>query len=134
MAEHVADAMVHNLKRGTYDPIEYRGHIWAGKLDEVFVEVWRAGDEQPVRKWLISHGRANRLPKTIGLRISDFFPEDEWATSNIPDSNVPFYGGRDVWEFLADAMEWTANMRFIRFVKSLGLPRNSLLVNCYNQY
>ncbi|KAJ8096584.1 hypothetical protein POJ06DRAFT_263929 [Lipomyces tetrasporus] len=73
MAEHGADAMAHNLKRGNYGPIEYRGHIWAGKLDEVFVEVWRAGDEQPVRKW---------------------------ATSNIPDSNVPFYGGSSLWDSL----------------------------------
>ncbi|KAJ8096587.1 hypothetical protein POJ06DRAFT_203775 [Lipomyces tetrasporus] len=124
VADHVADVMVHNLKRGNYGPLEYRGHIWAGKLDEVFVEVWRAGDEQPVRKWLISHGRANRLPKTIGLRISDFFPEDEWATSNIPDSNVHFYGGRNLWGSLAGAMEWTANSRFIRFLKSLDLPKD----------
>ncbi|KAK9242706.1 hypothetical protein V1506DRAFT_568872 [Lipomyces tetrasporus] len=122
MTDHVADVMVHNLKRRTYGPLEYRGHIWAGKLDEVFVEVWRAGDEQPVRKWLISHGRANRIPKTIGLRISDFFPEDEWATSNIPDSNVPFYGGRgNLWDSLAVAMRLTAKRRFIRFLKSLGL-------------
>ncbi|KAK9356258.1 hypothetical protein V1523DRAFT_261946 [Lipomyces doorenjongii] len=124
MGEHAADAMVHNLKRGNYGPIEYRGHIWAGKLDEVFVEVWRAGDGQPVRNWLISHGRRNRLPKTIGLRISDFFPEDEWATSNIPDSNVPFYGGRYLWDSLTLAMGWTAKMRFIEFLKSLGLPKD----------
>ncbi|KAK9490039.1 hypothetical protein V1508DRAFT_406644 [Lipomyces doorenjongii] len=124
MGEHATDAMVHNLKRGNYGPIEYRGHIWAGKLEKVFVEVWRAGDGQPLRNWLISHGRRNRLPKTIGLRISDFFPEDKWATSNIPDSNVPFYGGRYLWDSLTLAMRWTAKMRFIEFFKSLGLPKD----------
>ncbi|KAK9349991.1 hypothetical protein V1523DRAFT_429506 [Lipomyces doorenjongii] len=105
MAKHMVDVMVQNLKRGNYGPIECRGHVWVEKLDEVFVEVWRAGDEQPVRNWFISHGRANRLPKAIGLRISDFIPADEWATSNILDSNVPFYGGRA--RSLAGAMKWT---------------------------
>ncbi|KAK9327016.1 hypothetical protein V1520DRAFT_349974 [Lipomyces starkeyi] len=123
MKQHVVEAMKHNLKQGNYGPIEYRGHIWAGKLDEVFVEAWRAGEEQPVRKWLIRDGR-NRLPKTIGLKISDFFPEDEWAASTIPDSNVPFHCGRYLlWENLAAALRITARRRFVHFLNSLYLRK-----------
>ncbi|KAK9367846.1 hypothetical protein V1509DRAFT_625525 [Lipomyces kononenkoae] len=90
MEQHAVIAMKHNLEQGVYGPIEYRSHMWVGKLDEVFVEVWRAGETQPLKKWLIRYGCPNRLPKTIGLKISDFFPENEWATIKIPDSNVPF--------------------------------------------
>ncbi|KAK9234262.1 hypothetical protein V1525DRAFT_391615 [Lipomyces kononenkoae] len=93
MQQHALEAMKHHLERGIYGPIEYRDHMWTGKLDEVFVEVWRAGDDRPVRKWLIRQGRPSHLPKTIGLKISDFFPENEWAAINIPDSNVAFFMG-----------------------------------------
>ncbi|KAK9235494.1 hypothetical protein V1525DRAFT_427783 [Lipomyces kononenkoae] len=124
MEQHVVEAMKHNLKQGNYGPVEYRGHIWAGKPDEVFVEAWRADDEQPVRKCLIRDGRRNRLPKTIGLKISDFFPEDDWAASTIPDSNVPFDCGRYLlWENLAAALRITAMRRFVHFVNSLHLRK-----------
>ncbi|KAK9358563.1 hypothetical protein V1504DRAFT_493703 [Lipomyces starkeyi] len=122
MQQYALEAMQYNLEQGHCGPIEYRSHMWAGKLDEVFVEVWRAGKTQPVRKWLIRDGRHNRLPKTIGLKISDFFPEDP---SKIQDSNVPLHGGRYIlWEDLAGAMRWTAEMRFIDFLDSSGLPKD----------
>ncbi|KAK9345201.1 hypothetical protein V1522DRAFT_436688 [Lipomyces starkeyi] len=50
MDQYVAEAMANNLEQDKYGPIEYRSHIWLGKLDEVFVEVWRADGQQPVRK------------------------------------------------------------------------------------
>ncbi|KAK9372158.1 uncharacterized protein V1513DRAFT_385347, partial [Lipomyces chichibuensis] len=123
MRQHAVVAMKHNLEQGVNGPIEYRSHMWVGKLDEVFVEVWRAGEEQPVRKWLIRDGHLNRLPKTVGLKISDFFPEDVWAAIKIADS-VSFRGGGDLLDSLRGSMQLTASMRFIDFLYSLGLPKS----------
>ncbi|KAK9314317.1 hypothetical protein V1522DRAFT_343419, partial [Lipomyces starkeyi] len=50
MQQYAVEAMKYNLEQGHYGPIEYRSHKWAGKLDEVFVEVWQAGKTQAVRK------------------------------------------------------------------------------------
>ncbi|KAK9368128.1 hypothetical protein V1509DRAFT_544065, partial [Lipomyces kononenkoae] len=38
MEQYVAEAMLKKLNEDNYGPIEYRGHIWLGKLDELFVE------------------------------------------------------------------------------------------------
>ncbi|KAK9490523.1 hypothetical protein V1508DRAFT_457756 [Lipomyces doorenjongii] len=88
MVKYVAEAMANALEQGNYGPIEYRGHIWVGKLDEVFDEVWKADGQQPVRKWLIRHEHPNPLSRTIGLK--------------------------DIME----AMKLTAKARFVRFLTS----------------
>ncbi|KAK9234017.1 hypothetical protein V1525DRAFT_367610 [Lipomyces kononenkoae] len=121
MRQHAVVAMKHNLEQGIFGPIEYRSHMWVGKLDELFVEVWRADEEQPVRKWLIRDGLVNRLPKTIGLKISDFFPEDVWSAIKIPDSSVPFRGGGDLLDSLRGSMHSTASNRFVDFLDSLDM-------------
>ncbi|KAK9426990.1 hypothetical protein V1505DRAFT_381642 [Lipomyces doorenjongii] len=118
MVKYVAKAMANVLEQGNYGPIEYRSHIWVGKLDEVFVEVWRADGQQPVRKWLIRHGHPNPLPRTIGLKISDFFPENEWTACKIPDSDVRFHAGRYLFEDIMEAMKLTVKARFVRFLTS----------------
>ncbi|KAK9368140.1 hypothetical protein V1509DRAFT_653423 [Lipomyces kononenkoae] len=88
LEQYVAEAMEKNLAQGNYGPIEYRGHIWLGKLDELFVEVWRAEQQNPVRMW---------------------------AASKIPDSNVRLHGGRDLLLALVPAMQSTASTRFDSF-------------------
>ncbi|KAK9358395.1 hypothetical protein V1504DRAFT_487228 [Lipomyces starkeyi] len=82
MEQHGARAMARSLEEGRYGPIKYRNHTWVEEVNELFVEVWRADGRPPVRKWLIKDGHScKRLPKTVGLKIDDFFPEDEWAGS-----------------------------------------------------
>ncbi|KAK9355618.1 hypothetical protein V1523DRAFT_438440 [Lipomyces doorenjongii] len=119
MEQYVAEAMAKNLEQGNYGPIEYRSHTWLGKLDEVFLEVWRADGQQPVRKWLIRHGHPNPLPRITGLKISDFFPENEWAACKFPESNVRFLGGRYLLEDIVGAMQLTARSRFVDFLGSV---------------
>ncbi|KAK9360714.1 hypothetical protein V1504DRAFT_440149 [Lipomyces starkeyi] len=118
MKEYVAETMAKNLEQGNYGPIEYRSHMWLGKLDEVFLEVWRADGQQPVRKWLIRHGHLSPLPRITGLKISDFFPENEWAACKIPDSNVRFHGAGYLLEDIGMAMKLTARSRFVEFLES----------------
>ncbi|KAK9386079.1 hypothetical protein V1515DRAFT_606091 [Lipomyces mesembrius] len=57
MEKNVAEAVANNLEQDNYGPIEYRNHIWLGKLDEVFVDVWRADGPEPVRN--ASYRQAN---------------------------------------------------------------------------
>ncbi|KAK9344023.1 hypothetical protein V1522DRAFT_411603 [Lipomyces starkeyi] len=91
MDQHVDGNMKHNLEQGNYGPIEYRNHMWFGRLNELFLEVWRADGKQPVRKWLIKDAHSyNPLPRTVGVKISDFFPDNEWSVFKIPDSNIHF--------------------------------------------
>ncbi|KAK9493241.1 hypothetical protein V1508DRAFT_403941 [Lipomyces doorenjongii] len=99
MEQYVAEAMAKNLEQGNYGPIEYRSHTWLGKLDEVFLEVWRADGQQPVRK--------------------RFFPENEWAACKFPESNVRFLGGRYLLEDIVGAMQLTARSRFVDFLGSV---------------
>ncbi|KAK9342274.1 hypothetical protein V1522DRAFT_438946 [Lipomyces starkeyi] len=113
MRQHSAEAMERNLELGNYGPIEYGNHTWTGKLNKLFVEAWRADGKQSVRKTGHSF---NPLAKTVGLRISDFFPDDEWATLKIPDSKVRFRP--QFFDNLVSAMRLTARMRFIRFLHS----------------
>ncbi|KAK9234654.1 hypothetical protein V1525DRAFT_428355 [Lipomyces kononenkoae] len=116
MDQYVAKVIAKNWEEDNYSQIEYRGHIWLGKLDEFFVEVWRAEEQTPVRKWLIRNGRRNPFPRSIGLKISDFFPETEWAACKMPDGNVRFHGGRKLLLVIPDAMRVTAATRFARFL------------------
>ncbi|KAK9313232.1 hypothetical protein V1524DRAFT_368124, partial [Lipomyces starkeyi] len=115
-----ARAMARSLEEGRYGPIEYRSYTWVGEVNDLFVEVWRLRGRPPVRKWLIKDGHScKRLPKTVGLKISDFFPEDEWAACKISDSNVRFRP--HLWDRLVLAMSWTARTRFVSFLHSLDL-------------
>ncbi|KAK9242824.1 hypothetical protein V1506DRAFT_555826 [Lipomyces tetrasporus] len=118
MEQHAARAMALNLEQGHFGPIEYRNHTWVGKVNELFVEVWRADEKSPVRKTGTSY---NCLIKTTGLKISDFFPEDEWTAFQIPESNVCF--PPHLFDKLMSAMTWTARTRFVRFLNSLGLRK-----------
>ncbi|KAK9332669.1 hypothetical protein V1520DRAFT_389600 [Lipomyces starkeyi] len=56
--QYVAEAMANNLEQDKYGPIEYRSHIWLGKLDQ-------ADGQQPVRKLIRN-----------GLQLSS---KDNWA-------------------------------------------------------
>ncbi|KAK9236187.1 hypothetical protein V1525DRAFT_407809, partial [Lipomyces kononenkoae] len=117
MKQHAFEGMKINLEQGNYGPIEYRDHVWLGKLEELFVEVWRAKRRKSVRTWLIRRGHRSPFPSSIGLRVSDFFPETEWAVCKIPDGDVPFDGGRLLLDLVV-AIRSTAAERFRRFLRS----------------
>ncbi|KAK9374810.1 uncharacterized protein V1513DRAFT_479156 [Lipomyces chichibuensis] len=119
MDQHVDGNMKHNLEQGKYGPSKYRNHMWFGRLNELFLEVWRADGKQPVRKWLIKDRHSyNPLPRTTGVKISDFFPDDEWTACKIPDSNVRFR--RDFFGVAILGMRETAADRFIDFLSSFS--------------
>ncbi|KAK9334365.1 hypothetical protein LIPSTDRAFT_76491 [Lipomyces starkeyi NRRL Y-11557] len=124
MDKHADKAMARNLQQGIYGPIEYCDHTWIGKVDKLFIEVWRADEKQPVRKWLIKDGHSyNPLPKTVGLKVSDVFPENEWTALKISDSNVRFR--RYFLKRVVAAMKLTARSRFISFLDSSGVKRKA---------
>ncbi|KAK9241082.1 hypothetical protein V1525DRAFT_423342 [Lipomyces kononenkoae] len=65
--------------------------VWFEKLSESFIEVWRMGMKDPVRSWLIKDGRTyERLPTTVGLKISDFLGDRELSAANVPNCDVCF--------------------------------------------
>ncbi|KAK9490777.1 hypothetical protein V1508DRAFT_451175 [Lipomyces doorenjongii] len=71
---------------GFYGSLRYRDHTWAGELKEAFIEVWRQDSNS--RYNLIEEGFAvadDELPVTLGIRISDFYPQDAWEAANIED-------------------------------------------------
>ncbi|KAK9237715.1 hypothetical protein V1525DRAFT_359966 [Lipomyces kononenkoae] len=117
MEQHVAEVLGKNIGQNSYGPLEYRGHIWLGKIDELFVEVWRAEQPNPTRKWLMKDGHFNPLP-SIGLKIRDFFPENEWAPYQIPDSEVQFPSSDQLFLKVVAAMQLTARARFAHFLHS----------------
>ncbi|KAK9371766.1 uncharacterized protein V1513DRAFT_454591 [Lipomyces chichibuensis] len=99
-----------------YGPIFYRGHRWTGEMAEVRIEIWRTGCSSPDRYELIQDGvRCHNLPTTLGLRISDLFPDDVWEAIGIPDRNINFVASEFV-EKLMRAMPLTAKARFSRFI------------------
>ncbi|KAK9371677.1 uncharacterized protein V1513DRAFT_386400 [Lipomyces chichibuensis] len=105
-----------NKGKGPYGPIEYRCHNWFEKLNEAFIEVWRADGSSPNKLCLIENGRpCDPLPTVIGLKVSDFFSEDAWAAAQIPDSYVPFDWDR-YRRSLLTAMGLPAEERFIEFL------------------
>ncbi|KAK9311020.1 hypothetical protein V1524DRAFT_371834, partial [Lipomyces starkeyi] len=82
-----------NIQQGYYGPFRYRDHTWAGELKEAFIEVWRPDSNS--RYNLIEEECAvadDDLPVTLGIRISDFYPQDAWEATNIEDRTVPFHG------------------------------------------
>ncbi|KAK9349757.1 hypothetical protein V1523DRAFT_443029 [Lipomyces doorenjongii] len=112
--EDVEDAK--ELEQGFYGPVEYRNHIWFGKLSHAFIEVWRVGMKDP---WLIRDGRAHERPRTtIGLKISDFLSGCESGAANIPDNDVYFDADRYV-RSLMHAIEMTAQDRYNDFISEI---------------
>ncbi|KAK9357535.1 hypothetical protein V1504DRAFT_436653 [Lipomyces starkeyi] len=116
LGEIAARAMKRNREHDYYGPIEYRGHKWAGKLNEVFIELWRTDNKFPITSWLIRNARPlDSLPKTIGLKISDFLSEKAWDAAKISDSDVPFDADIYVRRLML-AMSATALERFGDFI------------------
>ncbi|KAK9482141.1 hypothetical protein V1527DRAFT_477308 [Lipomyces starkeyi] len=121
-AQSLATTVEANIGIDYYGPLEYRDHTWLGELNKVFIEIWRQDSQETFR--LIQDGYALDpvdLPGTLNLRISDFYPYDEWHAANIEDNDVPF----DSIEFLdsvRDSMGVVAELRLESYLKEkLGL-------------
>ncbi|KAK9371133.1 hypothetical protein V1509DRAFT_2915 [Lipomyces kononenkoae] len=116
MRQHVVESVERDSSQGYHGCIEYRGRKWVGDLRSAFIEVWRANKRHATRYPLIQYGwSCNRLPKTIGLKIRDFIPEEEWEAANVPDSTLSFDGDRYVLK-VRTSMVCTAMERFRDFV------------------
>ncbi|KAK9491465.1 hypothetical protein V1508DRAFT_405499 [Lipomyces doorenjongii] len=108
-------AMIRDQPQDYYGSIVYRDHKWVGDLMEAFIEVWRANKKQPIRYLLQNAWSCNSLPKTIGLKVSDFVPDEDLKAGNIPDSSLPF----DVISYvdlLRRCMQTTAEERYFEFI------------------
>ncbi|KAK9316462.1 hypothetical protein V1522DRAFT_374041 [Lipomyces starkeyi] len=116
MKQSVAEQMREYKSRGYYGPIVYRRHRWTGKLNEAFIEIWRAGNSSPERYELIQAGLAcpNR-PTTLGLKISDMVPDEAWEAAGVSDREIRFNGARFVGK-LVNAVLDTAKERFVKFI------------------
>ncbi|KAK9242649.1 hypothetical protein V1506DRAFT_571139 [Lipomyces tetrasporus] len=128
MAQSLAETVEANIARGYYGPLEYRDHTWVGELNKAFIEVWRQDSHKTFD--LIQDGYALDpvdLPGTLNLRISDFYPHEEWQAANIEDNDVPF----DSIEFLdsiRDSMGVVAELRLESYLKEkLGLHQEIAL-------
>ncbi|KAK9371147.1 hypothetical protein V1509DRAFT_650770 [Lipomyces kononenkoae] len=97
-----------------FGPISYRNHKWLGELKEGFIEVWR--HDGVVRYPLIEKGQqCDPLPKNIGLRIRDFYPNEAWQVANIPDGDI-LINGTVFMKHIKSAIIATAVARFSDFV------------------
>ncbi|KAK9351400.1 hypothetical protein V1523DRAFT_334179, partial [Lipomyces doorenjongii] len=56
-----------------------------------------------------------RLPKTIGLKVSDFVPDKDRKTANIPDSSLYFDSNLHVY-ILTRSMQTTSEERYREFI------------------
>ncbi|KAK9327578.1 hypothetical protein V1520DRAFT_348455 [Lipomyces starkeyi] len=111
MDESMTATLESNLLLHGIDPFVYRRHKWAGQLRTAFIEVWRP-DSIPIRYDLIQNAdTCDHLPTTLGLHISELFPDDEWEATDIPDHIIPF-DARSYLETLMLAMNGTAHDRF----------------------
>ncbi|KAK9431384.1 hypothetical protein V1505DRAFT_368233, partial [Lipomyces doorenjongii] len=116
MGRSMAESVISDQPQGYYGSIVYRGHKWVGDLTEAFIEVWRANKRQPIRYQLLQNAwSCNRLPKTIGLKVSDFVPDEDLKAANIPDSSLPFDGISYV-DLLRRFMQTTAQQRYFEFI------------------
>ncbi|KAK9358396.1 hypothetical protein V1504DRAFT_461247 [Lipomyces starkeyi] len=72
-------------------PISYRGHKWVGTLKVGRIEVWRA---KGCREYtVIEDGTARDVSSnSIGLDISDFYPDDEWQLAGIDNGDITIDG------------------------------------------
>ncbi|KAK9430756.1 hypothetical protein V1505DRAFT_370164 [Lipomyces doorenjongii] len=115
MGQTVAKAGL-SLEQGAYGPMEYRNRKWFGKLEEAFIECWRADRKRPFRTVLIENGhRKVHLPTTIGLKVRDFLSEAAWAAADIPDSDVRLDLDRYLQSLLIP-VQATALSRFEDFI------------------
>ncbi|KAK9428058.1 hypothetical protein V1505DRAFT_402144 [Lipomyces doorenjongii] len=118
MVRAVTESVERDTSLGYYGHIEYQGHKWVGNLTEAFIEVWRAKKRHPTRYQLIQNSWcSNRLPKTIGLKLRDFIPDEDWEAANIVDGNISFDGNLYVHN-LRISMETTAEERYEEYISS----------------
>ncbi|KAK9310924.1 hypothetical protein V1522DRAFT_414899 [Lipomyces starkeyi] len=116
MVRSMAESVIRDNLQGYYGCVEYRGHKWVGDLKEAFIEVWRANKRQPIRYQLLQNAwSCNRLPKTIGLKVSDFVPDEDLKTANIPDSSLSFDAILYV-DIFRRSMQTTAEERYWEFI------------------
>ncbi|KAK9351442.1 hypothetical protein V1505DRAFT_400535 [Lipomyces doorenjongii] len=116
MVQAVTETVEKDTSLGYYGHIEYQGHKWIGNLEEAFIEVWRAKKRHPTRYQLIQNSwRCNRLPKTIGLKLRDFIPDEDWEAANIVDSGISFDGDLYV-RSLRTTMVTTAEERYKDYI------------------
>ncbi|KAK9319822.1 hypothetical protein V1517DRAFT_26963 [Lipomyces orientalis] len=109
-----------NLSNNRHVQFLYRGHKWAGELKDVFIEIWRTGTSISSRYYLVRDGRTcDDLPTTLGITISDLFPDNAWQAAHIPDKVIPFNATLYV-QILMGAMCSTAGDRFETFIKEGG--------------
>ncbi|KAK9234807.1 hypothetical protein V1525DRAFT_437481 [Lipomyces kononenkoae] len=114
MGQTVDDIAESNAAQDLYGPLRYKDHKWVGKLNDAFIEVWRANTE-PVRNNLIQNGSAlDNVPNSL-IRISDLYPRDAWEAINIPDASIPFDNAKFLRKLRND-MVMTAVCRFERFL------------------
>ncbi|KAJ8097627.1 hypothetical protein POJ06DRAFT_36002 [Lipomyces tetrasporus] len=86
------------------------------KLEEAFIEIWRADRRRPFRTVLIENRRRKvHLPTTIGPKVRDFFSEPAWVAADIPDSDVRLDLDR-YSQSLLSRVERTAVERFADFI------------------
>ncbi|KAK9433307.1 hypothetical protein V1505DRAFT_352813 [Lipomyces doorenjongii] len=116
MGRSMAESVIRDHSRDYYGFIEYRDHKWVGDLTEAFIEVWRANKRQPIRYQLLQNAwSCNRLPKTIGLKVSDFVPDEDLKAANIPDSSLSFDAILYV-DLLRRSLQTTAEERYLEFI------------------
>ncbi|KAK9312491.1 hypothetical protein V1524DRAFT_465757 [Lipomyces starkeyi] len=116
MRQSAVEPMGWYESHGYYGPIFYRGHRWTGEMTGARIEIWRPSCSNPDRFELIQDGVCcHNLPATLGLRISDLFPNDAWEALGVPDRNISFNGSRFMRKLMR-AMLVTAQARFSRFI------------------
>ncbi|KAJ8103325.1 hypothetical protein POJ06DRAFT_299572 [Lipomyces tetrasporus] len=117
MRNSINETLGLNLSNNRHALFLYRSHKWAGELKEAFIEIWRAGTSMASRYYLVQDGRTcDDLPTTLGIKISDLFPDNAWRAAHIPDKVIPFNATAYV-KTLMGAMCATAEDRFKKFIK-----------------
>ncbi|KAK9360336.1 hypothetical protein V1504DRAFT_440523 [Lipomyces starkeyi] len=92
-------------------------------MKETFIEVWRP-DGNPSRYDLIDNDHTcDHLLTTLGLHISDLFPDDVLEAADIPDQEIPF-NARRYRAKLMTRMKVTAHMRFVSFIEQKELEED----------
>ncbi|KAK9386913.1 hypothetical protein V1515DRAFT_616144 [Lipomyces mesembrius] len=80
--------------------------MWAGELNEAFIEIWRTGNSSPDRYELIQDGFAcHNLPTNLGLKMS-------MGSCRHPDREIRFNSARFMMSLIL-----TAETRFRKFIR-----------------
>ncbi|KAK9320209.1 hypothetical protein V1517DRAFT_329965 [Lipomyces orientalis] len=117
MKNSIGETLDLNLSNNRHALYLYRDHKWAGELKDAFIEIWRPGSSIPSKYDLIQNGHTcDSLPTTLGIKISDLFPDNIWRAADIPDKVIPFNATLYVTK-LTVAMCATAADRFATFIK-----------------